>query len=278
MVAGAALTASVLTACSSSGTTDSAAAPSVSPKVGTPAVMSTGELKVCTALSTGNPPTYYYETGQKPVGAEIDFANAVGQQLGLKVDFVDAAFASIIPSLQGGKCDVIMSSLYIKPEREKVVDFAPYMMSGTAIAVRKGNPKHITGMDDSVCGLKMTAVVGKTGALLAGQQRDKCKADGKPALQLQQLDSTTAGIQAVMNGQADAYAGETPVILYYQDKQPDTFQMAGKPFGPIKVGAAVKKGNKTLQDALTKAFSAIKADGEYDKILKKWNISELALS
>ncbi|MFE6760234.1 ABC transporter substrate-binding protein [Streptomyces sp. NPDC057684] len=276
---GAALAALVLGACSApSPAKSAAAAPATAPKVGTPAVMNTGYLKVCTALSTGNPPTYYFESGQKPVGAEIDLAHAVGQHLGLSVDFADTAFASLIPSLQGGKCDVVMSSLYIKPEREKVVDFAPYMMSGTAIAVPKGNPKHVTGLDDSVCGLKLAATVGKTGALLASGQRDRCKSDGKPALQVQQLDSTTAGIQTVMTGQTNAYAGETPVILYYQDRQPGTFQMAGKSFGAIKVGAAVKKGNKPLQDALAKAFDEIRADGEYAKILKRWNISELALS
>jgi polar amino acid transport system substrate-binding protein len=151
-------------------------------------------------------------------------------------------------------------------------------MSGSAITVAKGNPKHITGMNDSVCGLRMAATVGKTAELLAEQQRTKCRTDGKPALQLVQFDSTTVGVQAVMNGQADAYAGELPVVLYYKDKQSDTLQMAGAPFGAIKAGAAVKKGNKTLQDALTKAFNEIKADGEYDKILKKWNLSELALS
>jgi polar amino acid transport system substrate-binding protein len=275
----AALAATALSACGASKSDASAAAaPSSPPKVSTPAIMSAGNLKVCTALSTGNPPTYYFEANQKPAGAEVDLADAVGSHLGLKVDFFDVAFASIIPALQGGQCDVIMSSLYIKPAREKVVDFVPYLMSGSAIAVAKGNPKRVAGMDDSVCGLRMTATVGKTAALLATAQQAKCKADGKPALRLTQVDSTTAGVQQVMTGQADAYAGESPVVLYYQQKQPGTFAMAGKPFGAIKVGAAVKKGNKTLQSALTKAFGEIKADGEYTKILKKWSLSELALN
>jgi polar amino acid transport system substrate-binding protein len=240
--------------------------------------MNAGNLKVCTALSTGNPPTYFFDANQKPTGAEVDLANALGQKMGLKVSFFDVAFASIVPAIQGGQCDVIMSSLYIKPAREKVVDFVPYLMSGSAIAVAKGNPKHVTGMNDSVCGLKMTATVGKTAALLAVAQQTNCKTDGKPALTVTQVDSTTAGIQQVMTGQADAYAGETPVVLYYQQKQPGTFQMAGTPFGAIKVGAAVKKGNSVLQAALTKAFSAIKSNGEYAAILKKWNISGLALN
>jgi polar amino acid transport system substrate-binding protein len=277
---GATVATALLTACggSASDGKSGSAAPSVSPRVGTPAVMTSGHLKVCTALSTGNPPTYYFDANQKPTGAEVDLAKAVGEKLGLSVDFFDVAFASIIPALQGKQCDVIMSSLYIKPEREKVVDFVPYLMSGSAVIVGKGNPRHVTGMDDSLCGLKMTATVGKTAALLAEDQRKKCASDGKPALQVTQVDSTTAGVQQVMTGQADAYAGELPVVLYYQHKQPGTFRMAGKSFGAIKVGAAVRKGNTKLAAALQKAFGELKSDGEYTAILKKWNLSDLALN
>jgi polar amino acid transport system substrate-binding protein len=276
MVAGAALTTAVLAACGTA-TPTSSQAPSVPPQVSTPAITNAGHLRVCTALSTGNPPTYYSDAEHKPTGAEVDMANSVGAHLGLAVDFFDVPFASIIPALQGGQCDVIMSSLYIKPEREQIVDFVPYLLSGSALAVAKGNPKHITGMDDTLCGLKMTATVGKTAALLATSQREKCTTDGKPSLQLNQVDTTTAGVQQVMTGQVDAYAGELPVVLYYRDKQPDTFQMGGSPFGTIKVGAAVKKGNADLQAAIKKAFDQMKASGEYSANLKKWNLTDLAL-
>lgn len=276
------LAVTLLSACGASAAGSSSpsatdAAPSVAPQVAPPAIANAGQLKVCTALSTGNPPTYFFDQTQTPTGAEVDFAKSVGQRLGLKVSFFDVAFASLIPSLQGGKCDVIMSSLYIKPERAEIVDFVPYMMSGSAVAVAKGNPKKITGMDDSMCGLKVVATVGKTAALQSAAQKDKCATDGKPAMQFTQVDSTTAGVQQVMTGQADAYAGETPVILYYQDKQPGTFQMAGKPFAPIQVGAAVKKGNSDLQKAVQKSFDEMNSDGEYTKILKKWTLQDLAL-
>ena len=135
--------------------------------VTTPAIATPGQLTVCTALSTGNPPTYYTDSENKPVGAEIEMADWVAKDLGLDVKIVDVAFASIIPSLQADKCDVIMASLYIKPERAEIVDFVPYLMSGSAVAAPKGNPKNITGMDDTLCGLKISAAVGKTATLLS---------------------------------------------------------------------------------------------------------------
>lgn len=286
-IAMSAMGAAGLTACGAGNATDAAlaqqsSAPTVtkakasSAAVSSPAIQTNGTLKICTAFSTGNPPTYFTDAENKPVGAEVEMGDWVAHDLGLEASFVDVAFASIVPALQAGKCDVIMSSLYIKPERAKVVDFVPYLMSGSAVAVPKGNPKKITGMDDSLCGLKISAAVGKTATLQAEAQVEQCAKDGKPELKLVQTDQTTAAVQQLVTGQVDAYAGETPVVLYYQQKQQDSFEMAGKEFAPIEVGAAVTKGNSTLADALTASFKKLNDSGDYAKILAKWNMSSLA--
>ena len=256
---------------SSSGSSSSATA-----AISSPAIQQNGQLSVCTAFSTGNPPTYFTDSSNKPVGAEVEMAKYIAKDLGLSIKFVDVAFASIIPSLQAGKCDVIMSSLYIKDARLKVVDMVPYLMSGSMVAVSKGNPEKITGMDDSLCGHKVSAAVGKTATLQAEEQAKQCTADGKAKLTVVQTDQTTAAVQQLINGQVDAYVGETPVVLYYQAKQPNTFQTVGKQFGVIKVGAAVTKGNTTLKKTLTKEFAKMNSSGEYASILKKWNMSSLA--
>jgi polar amino acid transport system substrate-binding protein len=271
----AATTLTLVAGCGSSSSTSESSS-STTTKVSTPAIQTAGTLTVCAAFSTGNPPTYFNDSANNPVGAEVEMAKWIAKDLGLQVKFQDIAFASIIPALQAGKCDTIMSSLYIKPEREKVVDMIPYLMSGSEVAVKKGNPKKVTGMDDSLCGLKVSAAVGKTATLQAEAQAKQCDADSKPKLTVVQTDQTTAAVQQLVNGQVDAYVGETPVVLYYQSKQPDSFEMVGKEFGSITVGAAVTKGNTKLGDAIKTSFAAMKKSGDYDSILKKWNMSSLA--
>ncbi|MCI1223438.1 MAG: ABC transporter substrate-binding protein [Bifidobacterium subtile] len=271
----AATTLTLVAGCGSSSSTSESSS-STTAKVSTPAIQTAGTLTVCAAFSTGNPPTYFNDSANNPVGAEVEMAKWIAKDLGLQVKFQDIAFASIIPALQAGKCDTIMSSLYIKPEREKVVDMIPYLMSGSEVAVKKGNPKKVTGMDDSLCGLKVSAAVGKTATLQAEAQAKQCDADSKPKLTVVQTDQTTAAVQQLVNGQVDAYVGETPVVLYYQSKQPDSFEMVGKEFGSITVGAAVTKGNTKLGDAIKTSFAAMKKSGDYDSILKKWNMSSLA--
>ncbi|SER84703.1 polar amino acid transport system substrate-binding protein [Propionibacterium cyclohexanicum] len=273
---GFALAASALAGCSTNAASSASPSSAKVAELSAPTIAHNGELAICTALSTGNPPTYFTDASNKPTGAEIDMANWVAANLGLTPKYVDVAFASIIPALQAGKCDVIMSSLYIKPDRAQIVDFTPYLMSGSAVAVQNGNPKGITGMDDSLCGLKVSAAVGKTATLLAQQQAEKCQQDGKPELQVVQTDQTTAAVQQLINKQVDAYAGETPVVLYYQKKQPGTFEMTGKSFGEIEVGAAVKKGNTALSQKLQSSFTAMNQSGEYQKILQQWGMSDLA--
>lgn len=241
-----------------------------------PAIHRNGELTVCTALSFGTPPNFYFDKNHEPKGLEVEMATYVASYLGLKANIVDTAFASLIPTLQAGHCDVIMSSLYIKPERKKVVDFVPYLVQGSAIAVPKGNPKAITGMDASLCGRNVVAVVGTTAALNSKQQSEKCGTEGKKPVTLSEVDTAAAGAQMVSTGQMDAYAGTSPTVLYYQRESGGSFEVAGKPYGLIDVGAAVEKGNQKLHTAIDKAFVDMRKTGTYDQILAKWGQQDMA--
>jgi polar amino acid transport system substrate-binding protein len=274
LAAAAAAVALVATSCSSA---QSAETPTANAKVTTPAVDTAGTLSVCMDLSGGEPPNYMFDAQQKPAGVEVEYAQGLAKNLGLKINLVDIKFASLIPALQADKCDVIMSSLYIKPEREKIVDFVPYMISGSSVVVPKGNPAGITGMDNSLCGKKVVGSIGTTAALLTDEQNQKCIADGKPAVQILNNDNVTSAIQMVMTRQVDAYAGTSTSALYYQQQSSSEFELAGEPFGTIKIGAAVTKGNATLQKAISDAFAAMHADGSYEEVLKKYNTSPMAL-
>jgi polar amino acid transport system substrate-binding protein len=270
------LTVIALAAC----TSGSAAEPPVegagTGKVTAPAIAQNGQLTVCTALSFGTPPNFYFDESHEPKGLEVEMATFVAGHLGLKANIVETAFASLIPTLQAGQCDVIMSSLYIKPEREEVVDFVPYLVQGSAVAVPTGNPDSITGMDDSLCGRNVVAVVGTTAALNSKQQSEKCGAEGKKPVTLSEIDTAAAGAQMVSTGQMDAYAGTSPTVLYYQRESGGSFEVAGEPYGLVDVGAAVKKGNQELHTAIDEAFAEMRKTGTYDQILAKWGQQDMA--
>ena len=264
-----------LPGCSSS--SDDSAATNLGPaKVAPPAILQAGTLKIC-APNDGTPPNVYHDETGDLVGAEVDLGKALASEMGLKADFVQSAFAAVIPTLQAKQCDVIMAQLYIKPEREQVVDFVPYVFSGTGIAVAKDKPAAITGMDDSLCGKKVMVAVGTTAESLSQQQSDKCTAAGKPAVDINRNNHADVSLQQVQNGQVDAYLDTAETLGYYETKTGAKIQMAGEPFGTIRIGAATVKGNKELHDAIAAALATLESNGTYKKILDEWGMTDLSI-
>ena len=234
------------------------------------ATQTAGVLSVCTNL--GTPPNEFATESGDPQGTEIDLAKDIAKNMSLKAQFVQLAFSGLIPALQAKQCDVIMSSLYIKPEREKVVDFAPYLNSGSAVAVAKDNPKNITGYNDSLCGTKVLAITGSTGADLSATQSKTCVADGKKAIDTSLTDANSAGLQQIIAGQVDAYIDSSELVGYYQKLSKGDFKLVGEPFGLIKIGAATLKGDDALHNAIAKAFDQLISSGAYGKTLAKWGL------
>ncbi|HYP96221.1 MAG TPA: ABC transporter substrate-binding protein, partial [Mycobacterium sp.] len=232
-------------------------------KVAPPAILQVGTLKIC-APNDGTPPSVYHDETGALVGSEVDLGKAIAGKLGLTPQFVESAFAAVIPTLQAKQCDVIMAQLYIKPEREKVVDFVPYVWSGTGISVSKDHPAHITGLDDSMCGKKVIVAVATTAESLSQEQSDRCTADGKQGVDITRNSHADVSLQQVQNGQVDAYLDTAESLGYYATKTGARIQMAGQPFGTIKIGAATLKGNTVLHNAIQDALNQVEADGTYN--------------
>ena len=68
-------------------------------------------------------PPFEYKQGDKLVGFDIEFGEAIAEKLGLKTRVLNMEFKGLIPALQGKRIDIINSAMYIKPERAEQVDF-----------------------------------------------------------------------------------------------------------------------------------------------------------
>jgi polar amino acid transport system substrate-binding protein len=105
-------------------------------------------------------PIEFYEAGSNEAkGLDVDLANALGEKLDVKVEFINTGFDGIIAALQGEDGDVIMSSMTITPDREAEIDFIPYADVGTGILVKSGNPEDIAKLED-LCGLTVAVQEG----------------------------------------------------------------------------------------------------------------------
>ena len=233
------------------------------------ALVSEGKLQFCSDIST--PPLEAYGPGHKPEGSDIDIGTEIAKRLGLEAVWKNTAFAGIIPALTARNCDAVLSQLFDKPERRKVVDFVDYMKSGQALLVPKGNPQGVSGLD-SLCGKKVAAETGTTIADLLRDQSKKCEAAGDSGITVRLFLRDSDALQQLGLEQVDVYGTTTETVSFVSKRQADKFEVAGEPFGEILCGIATRKDSTELHDGIAKAFAAMQADGTYSRILAKWGL------
>jgi polar amino acid transport system substrate-binding protein len=251
-------------------------------------IKKSGVIKVGSDIAY--PPVEYMEGG-KAVGIDPDIADALGKQLGVKFEFQNGKFDQLIVGLQGGRSNVIMSAMNDTKDRQngidsdtgkKVgngVDFVDYFTAGTSILVQKGNPKGIKSLDD-LCGKVVALQRGTTSEGIAKAQSKKCTTDGKKAITLQTFDTDPEALLRLKQGASVADLNDFPVAAYNAKTSGGgkDFEVVGEQIEAGPYGIGVSKENTQLRDALQAAMSAIIKNGEYQKILQKWNVTDGAVT
>ena len=232
-----------------------------------------GKITFCSSINL--PPVEFMDTSTKPVGSDIDLADGIAERLGVKAEFINIPFSGLIPALLASHCDAIISQLFIKPAREKVIDFVPYMYSHEVLLLKKGT----SGIDGlaALSGKKVAAVTGTTATNLLNDENEKLKTAGKKPIDMIMFPENTQALQQLQFGQVIAYGVAFEAAAYYQHQDPNLFTTGGKPYYKILTGIGIRKDEPKLQTAMAEALAKMRADGSYAKILAKWNISADAL-
>lgn len=270
--------------------TNTPAAPAVVATISPDKLSQKGRLLICSDMPY--PPQEFFDENGNPTGIDIDLGTEISNRLGLKVQFVNSVFDTIIAAVNGGKCDIIMSAMNITDTRKKQVSMIPYFIAGQALVVVKGNPKNIAGPLD-ICGQPVAAESGTTNAdWLSGANDYKgaglpadCTKAGKKAPQVVVTQKDSDSLQQLQAGKVVAYATDSPVALYYTSQHADQFQVAGQVIQPIQEGIVVPCGvadcsSAPLSDvgkAVETVFKSMVSDGTYLTILKKWGQAEAAI-
>ncbi|MGE4482572.1 ABC transporter substrate-binding protein [Acidocella sp.] len=232
-------------------------------------IMSTKTITYCSSLT--QPPMEFVNAQQKPEGADIELGDLLAQRLGLKTKWVNIPFAGLIPALQAGECDAIISQLFIKPARLQVIDELPYMYSQEIILFKKGSPTVDTL--SGLSGKKVASVTGTTATVLLQAENEKLKQAGAPLIKIVDFPSNTAALQQLQFGQVAAYGVSYEIGLYYNQTAPGEFQIGGKPYFKILTGIGIRKSDSGLRDALQATLADTMKDGSYAAIFKKWNLA-----
>lgn len=108
-------------------------------------IKSSGTINIG-VFSDKSPFGYVDENGEYQ-GYDVYFANRIGEDLGVKINYVSTEAANRIEYLQTGKVDIILANFTVTPERAQEVDFAlPYM--NVALGVVSPEDAVITSLDE----------------------------------------------------------------------------------------------------------------------------------
>lgn len=194
-------------------------------------------------------------------GFDVDLMKAIAKQMGYQVQFNNANFDGLIPALQAGNIDVVISAMTITPERAQKVNFSkPYYKSGLSIVVRNDN-NTIKDFKD-LEGKRIAVQIGTTGADYAKKIKDA---------KVRDFNTAPEAFLELKNGGVDAVVNDLPVNQYYlaQGGSKDA-KLVGERLTAEDYGIATAKKNAALNDQINKALDELMKNGEYDKIYEKW--------
>ena len=236
---------------------------------------------VTLATDASYPPCEYFEKDSKTmVGFEPDIWNAIAKKIGVKLKVENTDFDSLIPGVQSGRYDVAMECISDRAARQKQVTFLDFIYAETAIIVPAAYSGPITASDPlSICGQSMGGQTGfDTISLITDTINPACKAAGKDEVKILQYPKAADTYNALYSGRVDFIVLDTAAAAYLNKTAPVKLQyIENSKFEKLYLGAIFNKSDKAMQAAWEKGLKEIIADGTYDKILKDWDLSSLAL-
>jgi len=232
------------------------------------AVAATPVLALNICVEGAYPPFSETATDGSIVGFDPDIAQALCKQIGETCALVKVDWDGIIPALLEKKCDAIVASMSITPERREVIDFTKKYYQTPARFVAPKNTD-LTFTPDGLAG-KVVGVQRGTihQAFMEGEF---------PQTTLQTYGTQDEMVLDLASGRLDAVMADSVALDLGFLKTPAGADYAffGEPYSNPKyhgqgAGIGVRKEDTALRDKLSAAIDAIRASGEYDTIQKKY--------
>ncbi len=221
------------------------------------------EEPLVVAMELAYPPFEGKDDAGEPEGVSVDLMKAFGEYAGREIKIENTAWDGLIPSLQTGTADLVISSMTIRPDREEQVDFSdPYANALLAVLTSK-DAKAKTIDDLNQAGKKLAVKSGSTGHLYAESNLTEAE--------LIVLPDESACVTEVAQGRADGFIYDQLTIYRNWQKNLDTTEAIFIPFQePEKWGIAVQKGNTELLNEVNAFLKEFREEGGYDKLEETW--------
>src|SRR5689334_8689816 len=229
-----------------------------SPEQSADPIKSAGVLRVGTE-GVYSPFSYHDPATGQLVGYDVDVARAVGQKLGVKVEFVETPWDSMFAALEADRFDVVANQVTVNPERQAKYDLSqPYTVGEGVIVTRAG--------DDSIKSL--ADLKGKTAAENATSNWSEVAR--KAGATVESVEGFTQAITLLSQGRVDAVVNDSIAVYAYLAETGDkAVKIAGNVGEKSEQGFAARKDSGYLPE-LNGALDELRSDGTLTGISQKY--------
>lgn len=207
-------------------------------------------------------PPIAFKEGGKLSGIEPDLGRGFAQHLGRPVEFVELAWVDLLPALQRGRVDVVMSGMSITPERTTIVDFTPaYLTSGLTVVLRRDQETALGYFFNEK--VKLGVKPGTTGEFYVQQQH--------PRNPVKRYRDPREAAEAIRKGNIEVFFIDAPVAWYLAGQYESAGLTATTSLLTTESLAwAVRKGDVPLLDSATEYLELIRQNGAKTAIMRRW--------
>ncbi|MFJ7669415.1 transporter substrate-binding domain-containing protein [Lysinibacillus sp. NPDC097195] len=199
--------------------------------------------------------------GEEIIGFDIDLIKLVGEKLGVEMQVQDMDFNSLVPSLQAGKIDVVISGMTPNEEREKVVDFSDkYNQTEQVIVVKKDSGiKKEADLAGKKVGVQTASIQENLGKAIA--EKVDVSIEGRTRIPeiIQDMMSKRLDGAIMEGGVAKGYLKTNDKLAAFPvEEQPEDYK-----------AIAVQK-DSDLKDKINKALKELADEGKIQQLEEKW--------
>jgi polar amino acid transport system substrate-binding protein len=231
-------------------------------------IMKAGTIRISTDVAI--PPAGMMNDQMQPIGSDVETAQLLANDWGLKLEFVPTTGATRIPNVLSGKADIIISTLSVTPERAKVIDFSrAYTILQSVVG---GSPSvHV----ENIAGLR-----GMTIAVTRGTTQDTkltalAAANG---FTVQRYDDDATLVTAGATGQSPLIATSVALVDAVKQKNPASGFAPKFVLDNFDIAIGLKKGEPRLKAKLDEWVLANLQNGKLNDIYKKYYRVDLPAS
>ena len=211
------------------------------------------------------PPMESTTTAGEPTGFDVDLAKAIGKLWQSEPKAIRTAFPGLLPGLASKRCDMVISAIFVTPDRLKRFPAVGYMKTHRALVVQAGNPRRIAGPED---------LSGKVVAVQAGTKyeeylmalNDRFESGGRERFRLQSYPGDTDAMAQLLLGRADAVLTQDTSGAFQKKRHPGKLDIAHLFPETDTFGIYYRRADDALGLALRNAVATLKRNGTLETI------------